>query len=110
MPATIRSVVVLLQPDGPRNATNSPLRISRSSASTAVTSPKRFVSVCRLTRISALYSPAVDPHQLLLGEEEQCEHRKDVEQADRCEQAIVHEAPLAQQGAHQHAQRKLRPT
>src|SRR5438034_295293 len=109
MPATISSVVVLPQPDGPRKATNSPLWISRSSASTAVTSPKRFVSACRLTRISALHPAAVDPHELLLGKEEEGEHGQHIKQADRCEQAIVHEAPFAQQGAHQHAQRQLGP-
>ena len=43
-PPIIRSVVVLPQPDGPSRAKKRPASISRSSASTAVTSPKRLVS------------------------------------------------------------------
>ena len=38
-PATTRRVVVLPQPDGPSNATSSPGFTSRSSPSTAATSP-----------------------------------------------------------------------
>jgi hypothetical protein len=39
----MRNVVVLPQPDGPSRAKNSPSAIARSIASTATTSPKRFV-------------------------------------------------------------------
>jgi len=42
-PATIRSVVVLPQPDGPSSATSSPDAASSVSSETARTSPKRFV-------------------------------------------------------------------
>ena len=38
-PAIIRSVVVLPQPDGPRNETNSPRSASRLKSSTAATPP-----------------------------------------------------------------------
>ena len=38
-PPIIRSVVVLPQPDGPRNETNSPLTASRLKSSTATTPP-----------------------------------------------------------------------
>src|SRR5512138_3902102 len=42
-PASIRSSVVLPQPDGPRSAKNSPSSMSRWASSTAVTdAPKRF--------------------------------------------------------------------
>src|SRR5215213_6671154 len=52
MPAVISRVVVLPQPDGPSSATSSPSRISRSSASTAVTDPKRRVSFSSRTSIA----------------------------------------------------------
>src|SRR3954454_11722670 len=42
-PATIRRVVVLPQPDGPRRAKNEPCGMVRSRSSTAVKSPKRLV-------------------------------------------------------------------
>src|ERR1019366_2597341 len=41
-PAIIRRVVVLPQPEGPRNDTNSPGSIARSKLWTAATSPNRF--------------------------------------------------------------------
>ena len=41
-PATIRSVVVFPQPDGPSKVTNSPFFTSRLKSSTAVTSPYIF--------------------------------------------------------------------
>ena len=44
-PAIMRSVVVLPQPDGPTIVKNSPGGMCRSMLSTAVTSPKSFVSV-----------------------------------------------------------------
>src|SRR5262245_19716597 len=43
-PATIRSVVVLPQPEGPRRAKNEPRGTSRSSESTAVKPPNRLVT------------------------------------------------------------------
>src|SRR6478735_7030462 len=43
-PATIRSVVVLPQPDGPRRAKNEPFGMSRSSSRTAVNAPNDFVT------------------------------------------------------------------
>src|SRR3954466_5422873 len=43
-PATMRIVVVLPQPDGPSSVRNSPSRMSIVRSSTAVTSPKRFVT------------------------------------------------------------------
>src|SRR5690242_8571657 len=98
MPAVISRVVVLPQPDGPSSATNSPSRMSRSTASTAVTDPKRRVSFSSRTSIAPpadelsadefrkaawnssaddssaplpLDSAAVDLHQLVLRKEEQ---------------------------------------
>src|SRR5687768_13820041 len=41
-PAIMRNVVVLPQPDGPRNETNSPRSAARSKCWTAATSPNRF--------------------------------------------------------------------
>src|SRR6478609_714601 len=43
-PATIRSVVVLPQPDGPSSAKNEPRGMSRSRSRTAVNAPKDFVT------------------------------------------------------------------
>ena len=39
-PATMRSIVVLPQPEGPRNETNSPCSMARLKSLTTVTSPK----------------------------------------------------------------------
>src|SRR5687767_303234 len=44
IPAIIRSVVVLPAPFGPRNPNSSPFGTTRSSESTAVKEPYRFVS------------------------------------------------------------------
>src|SRR5215210_8960409 len=41
-PAIMRSVVVLPQPDGPRNETNSPRSAARLKSSTATNSPNLF--------------------------------------------------------------------
>ena len=43
-PASMRSAVVLPQPEGPRKDRNSPARIDRFRSSAARTSPKRFVT------------------------------------------------------------------
>ena len=43
-PATIRSVVVLPQPDGPSSEKNSPASIVRLRSSTAVAEPNRLVT------------------------------------------------------------------
>src|SRR3954447_4331067 len=43
-PATMRSVVVLPQPEGPSSAKNEPRGMSRSSSRTAVNDPKDFVT------------------------------------------------------------------
>src|SRR4051812_8993260 len=109
MPAVISRVVVLPQPDGPSSATSSPSRISRSSASTAVTAPKRRVSFSSRTSIAPLplHAATVNLQQLLLREQEQEQHRQDVVQPDGGQQPVVHEAPLAQQRPHQQAERRL---
>src|SRR5213595_494448 len=49
-PATIMSVVVLPDPLGPSNVTNSPGATSRSTCATAVTSPYRLVNPERTRR------------------------------------------------------------
>src|SRR5262245_30164349 len=107
MPATIRSVVVLPQPDGPSRATNSPLRISRSNASTADTLPNCLVSRSSRTRTSALDASAVDLEQVLLGHDEQQQDWQHVVQPERREDAVVDEAALAEYAAHHLAQRRL---
>src|SRR3954447_20300317 len=43
-PATIRSVVVLPQPEGPSSAKNRPCSTTRSRSSTAVNTPNRLVT------------------------------------------------------------------
>src|SRR6266542_4456281 len=100
MPATISKVVVLPQPDGPRNATNSPLSIDRSSASTATTPPNALVSLSRMTRTLAFDSPRVDLHELFLRDQEQHQHRRDVVQAERGQNAVVDKSTFAEHTAH----------
>src|ERR1051325_1362334 len=48
-PAIMRSVVVLPQPDGPRNTTNSPFAISSERSPTTVVSPNDFVRLVKET-------------------------------------------------------------
>ena len=43
-PPSIRSKVVLPQPDGPRREKNSPFLMENETSSTAVSAPKRFVT------------------------------------------------------------------
>ena len=43
-PAIIRSVVVLPQPDGPRNETNSPRSAESTKSSTAANAPNAFLT------------------------------------------------------------------
>src|SRR5690349_15376746 len=50
-PAIIRSVVVLPQPDGPRNETNSPFSALRLKSSTATDWPKRFWTPSRTRKL-----------------------------------------------------------
>ncbi len=51
--AIMRMVLVLPAPFGPRKPNASPVRTSKSTASTAVKSPKRFVSWRAWTRTSS---------------------------------------------------------
>ncbi len=55
-PASMRSVVVLPQPDGPSSEKNSPSAISRLTWSTATCSPKRLVTFW-IPIASAIESP-----------------------------------------------------
>src|SRR6185503_15235222 len=48
-PASIRSRVVLPQPDGPSSAKNSPRAMSSDNRSTAVNAPNRFVTASKRT-------------------------------------------------------------
>ena len=48
-PATMRSSVVLPQPDGPSIVTNSPSRKARLTSSSATTEPKRCVTCSTVT-------------------------------------------------------------
>ena len=48
-PATMRSSVVLPQPEGPSIVTNSPSRIARLTSSSATTAPKRWVTRSTVT-------------------------------------------------------------
>src|SRR5262249_48869494 len=105
-PATMRSVVVLPQPDGPSRAISSPSRTSRSSLSTATTLPKRFVRPRNETddistepvgrtpgpplRARDLLVPAVEQHRALRVEPEPVplEDLRDVAWLDR--EAVGH--------------------
>src|SRR6266540_3020140 len=52
-PATIRSNVVLPQPEGPTNTMNSPSSMRRSTLSTATTPPEKCLETCS-SRMSAI--------------------------------------------------------
>ena len=60
-PAIIRSIVVFPDPDGPSSEKNSPSRTSRSTWSTAATSPKRFTRPVPRTAIAAAASAEALP-------------------------------------------------
>src|SRR3546814_15421773 len=78
-PATILSVVVLPQPEGPRRDTNSPSASSRSRRSTAVKAPT-VLTICLSTRrgISIPSHNEVAPQQLHAdGDEGDGDHQKD---------------------------------
>ena len=53
-PATMRRTVVLPQPDGPRNETNSPVETSRLKSWTTVVVPKDFRRFWMLRKVSAM--------------------------------------------------------
>ena len=54
-PASIRSKVVLPQPEGPSSEKNSPRRISKLTSSTAFTGPKCFETLCREMMLSGSF-------------------------------------------------------
>ncbi len=61
-PAIIRSVVVLPQPDGPRNDTNSPRATSRLKSATAATPPgKSFWTDVRVRNAIVARRPPSEP-------------------------------------------------
>src|SRR3546814_18161161 len=78
-PATMRSVVVLPQPDGPRSETNSPSASSRSRWSTAVKAPKVLTTCLRTRRGISITSKHDVKHQKLHAhrEEGDGDHKKD---------------------------------
>src|SRR4051812_6282994 len=86
-PATIRSAVVLPQPDGPTNTMNSPSTMSRSSRSTAVVpSGNCFETFSNVTLAMVLLlhcSADETPDECALREDENDRHRHDGDQ--RCE-------------------------
>ncbi len=55
-PATMRSAVVLPQPDGPSSATSSPGAISMDSPSRARVAPKKRLSSCSSTLVPPLWA------------------------------------------------------
>src|SRR5262247_3433447 len=55
-PASIRSSVVLPQPDGPSSAKNSPSPMSRWASSTAVTEPPKRFEMCWMEMMGLLLS------------------------------------------------------
>src|SRR4051794_38426688 len=80
-PASIRSAVVLPEPDGPTSTMNSPSAISSDSERTASTAPKRFQTSANVTRaISgplALHRPGQHPaDEVALQEHVEHDHRR----------------------------------
>ena len=63
-PAIIRSVVVLPQPLGPRNETNSPCSTARSKSSTATVLAERFLTPRRSRGTPSSLSSLLSPDEL----------------------------------------------
>src|SRR5712692_1289786 len=61
-PAIIRSSVVFPQPDGPRSTRNSPSRVTRSTPSTARTSPNSL-RTCRASTVAMWVRARAPPAQ-----------------------------------------------
>src|SRR5262252_10851812 len=79
MPHSMRMVVLLPEPFGPRNANTSPVRTSNDTRSTATRSPKRFVS-SRTAMAGSFISdelaqPLVETRRAK-GEDDDAEHRQ----------------------------------
>src|SRR5436190_13836349 len=73
-PATIRSVVVLPQPDGPRSAKNRPCSTTRSRSRTAVNAPNCFVTAVRVRSAPLALSVAGSmPGTVISGPDDRCE-------------------------------------
>src|SRR4029453_10414941 len=92
MPASISSVVVLPQPDGPSTATNAPSAIVRSMRSTAAAAPAQLLRTF-LSSMRAMVLPpdAPDRHlrQVALAEHVEQQAREDIEHRDRGDDAVV---------------------
>src|SRR6185503_10344617 len=76
-PAIIRSVVVLPQPDGPRNETNSPRSAASEKSCTAAVSPKAlrtWVSSRNVIGAPSASSSASDLHATGAGATEDGDH------------------------------------
>src|SRR6476659_3350022 len=89
-PAIIRRVVVLPQPDGPRNETNSPFSAWRLKFSTAAVWPNRFwtpVSSRKVMVSSSLSSAADLDLRPLAPPEQRDEHHGDPGQSERHQRA-----------------------
>src|SRR6186997_303441 len=80
-PATIRSVVVLPQPDGPRRVRSSPSAMSRDTSSTAVVVPYRFVMASRWT-VAISRPPSQDVRALEVARAEDPEERQHCDERD----------------------------
>src|SRR6185437_11190586 len=94
-PATMRSVVVLPQPDGPSRVTNSPSLIRRSTLLTAANSPKFRLTFSRITLdITDFLEPSqradarVDEFQLHPPEQDHHEHHQQTDHADLLRVAV----------------------
>src|SRR5689334_13802575 len=105
-PATMRSVVVLPQPDGPTSTTNSSSRTSRFTSLTTCTSSnflfRRRIKTCA---IASTFDGAGDPGDVMLDEEGVDERHRDRPQERPCHQRSPEEDVAADQlgsDAHRH--------
>src|SRR4051794_39893369 len=89
-PASIRSVVVFPQPDGPSSTMNSPSRMSSDRTSTTHAPPNVFVTLRNSIPISAFHcSHRQSAYEILLQRE--CKHQN---RYDRHRRRVTHHAPL----------------
>src|SRR5215469_11507793 len=92
MPARMKRLVDLPQPEGPSSATNSPSSIVRFRSGMTSTSPNRLTTWrnSTLATVSALHAADRHLHQVALRGEIEDQARDQVEHPDRGDDAVVH--------------------
>src|ERR1700757_4853502 len=90
MPASMKRLVDLPQPEGPSSATNSPSSIVRFMSRTASTSPNRLTTWRNSTvAASSLHAADRHLHQISLRGEVENKARDEIEDTDRRNYAVI---------------------